>query len=162
MATVTKRTCTHSECMLPKNNHRYIWQFIYILVGLIVLLLNEEAFTFFQIFLFIAPCFLDIAYNDLGSKILNLVRIVFGAINVFLLVFCFLGMAGIIRDTGSIYTADIGVIDLHVEFPQKALAFAMGPNLIVPVVYYGTAPSQRLSLAIQLMRFFQKFKRKAE
>lgn len=135
-----KGVCEHNGCKLPKNNYRYLWQFVYTFVGLTILLLREEDFTFFQIFLFTVPILIDIAYSTLESKIMNAVRIVFCIGNAIILVLCMLGLVGAIVDTGSSFAINLEVLNFKFELPKTTMAVIMGPNLAVPLIYFGCSP----------------------
>lgn len=159
MAAAKKHECLHEGCKLPRNNYRFLWQWAYIILGLSILLLKNEAFTFFQVFLFVFPIFIDIAYNDLDSKILDAVRLFFGILNVLVMSICVFGMAGIMIDNGSVFVMDLAVIGVCIEVHKSTVAFLMAPNLIVPLIYFCTSPCQR---GADTTAFFRDHSRKAE
>ena len=159
MAASKKSECLHEVCRLPKNNYRFLWQWAYVILGLAILLMKEETFTFFQVFLFVFPIFIDIAYNDMGSKILDIVRCIFAFINVAVMSICFFGLTGIMTDSGNAFVMNLDVIQLNIEISKSTIAYAMAPNLIVPLIYFCTSPCQRGAVTTA---FFRAHGRKAE
>lgn len=138
-----KRVCSYSECKLPVNNHRYLWQLAYILLGLIVLYWRESDFTFFQVFLFVFPILIDVSYSTLSSKIMNIVRGIFFLLNLLVLSICILGFMDIMSDTGNAFFIELEVFNFQFALKKAILGCIMFPNIIIPVLYYGASPCQK-------------------
>lgn len=140
---MAKAKCIYEECKLPKNNNHYFWQIGYMLIGLGVLFFSAKDFTFFQTFLFIAPVALDIFNAGFTTKTVNVLRVCFGVLDAALLVGCFLGMLGVIKDVETEFM--ISKTFLYwpgVAIEKKIVGYVIALNLIVPIVFYIGSPCQ--------------------
>lgn len=135
--------CLYGRCLLPKNNHRYLWQLAYIVIGLCVLLLSTESFNFFQLFLFIAPVLVDLLNTDLSTPTLRKVRIIFSILNAVILVCCFLGWSGIILDKGDYFSvAESFMFFAKMSIKKQYVGAIIAVNTIVPIIFWIGAPCQ--------------------
>lgn len=135
--------CMYENCQLPKNNNRFGWQLVYIFVGIVVLFRSPVDFNFFQTFLFIAPIMMDIAYNGVSTKPLNIVRVCAGILNALVLIGCLFGMVGIIQDDGLVFKVSDSVIYFSsLSVDKSVIGGILAANLVVPAIYWIGAPCQ--------------------
>ena len=104
---------------------------------------KEEAFTFFQIFLFVFPVLIDISYSALDSKTMDLVRKLFLLLNIFIMAVCVLGLTNIMTDTGNSFCMNLEVIGFKFEITKRRLSLVMLLNVIIPILYYACSPCRR-------------------
>lgn len=148
MFDLAKKTakCMYGDCQLPKNNNRYAWQVIYIFVGLFVLYRSPADFNFFQTFLFVTPIMIDIAYNGMSTKWLNVVRLIIGVVNALVLIGCLFGMAGLIEDKDTFFKISDTVIYFHGACVSKTImGGVLAANLVVPIIYWIGSPCQGIN-----------------
>ena len=140
---MAKAKCSYEECKLPKNNKHYLWQIGYMLIGLGVLFFKAEDFTFFQTFLFLAPVALDILNADFTTDTLNRVRLCFGVLDAALLVGCFLGMFGVLQDTGESFIVSQNFLYFSgVEIKKTTVGIIIALNLAISIIFYIGSPCQ--------------------
>lgn len=150
---MAKAKCVYEECKLPKNNNHYLWQIGYMMIGLGVLFFRAQDFTFFQTFLFLAPVALDILTADFTTKGLNWVRLGFGILDAALLISCFLGMFGVLLDTGESFAVSQEFLYFSgVEIKKTCVGIIIALNLAVPLVFYIGSPCQ------ETVKIFNKVK----
>ncbi len=138
-----KGECYYGRCWLPKNNKKYFWQAIIIAFSVIMLFVSDESFTFFPLFLVTSPVMLDIINTDLRSKICNVVRVLFGILNGFLLFFSFLGFANVFVDTGSSFALNQTFMFWPgLAIQKQYIGFAALLNIAVPLIFSISAPCQ--------------------
>ena len=153
---MNKKPCYHNGCKLPLNNNRYLWQMLYTIFGLIVLFWKTEQFTFFQVALFVFPILIDVSYGTLESKLMNFVRKCFITLNVLFFIFCMLGLANVIDDTGNSFYVYLEVLNLHFSVTKVRFGWVMIPNIIIPVLYYGCSPCRKNEETIVSARHHEK------
>ncbi len=142
--------CEYSHCWLPKDNKRYGWQLAYLIVSLCILLADKKNFTFFPIFLFIAPVFLDLMSSELKTATIEAIRKIFGLYNSVLLITCILGAAGFVQAD----EATFFIVSTSLIFPGKAVSkeiigYILLPDLIVPIIFWIGAPCQKAKMVLK-------------
>lgn len=86
---------------------------------------------------------LDIINTDLRSKICNVVRVLFGILNGFLLFFSFLGFANVFVDTGSSFALNQTFMFWPgLAIQKQYIGFAALLNIAVPLIFSISAPCQ--------------------
>ena len=99
---------------------------------------------FFQTALFVAPILLDIGYSDSNNRIMLFVRVVFGAINAFILLGCVLGVGGIIQDQEEHFVIVAEALFLDgFSLSKKVLGTVIAFNTLIPCMYYFCVPCQK-------------------
>lgn len=150
---MAKVKCFYEECKLPQNNKHYLWQIVYMLIGLGVLFFRAADFTFFQTFLFLAPVVLDLLNTSLTAKVLNGVRIVFGILDAALLLSCFFGMFGVLQDTGTSFVVSQSFLYFSgVEIKKTIVGIVIALNLTVPILFYIGSPCQQTMRALSKVK----------
>lgn len=148
--------CSYNACQLPDNNSRFIWQGIYILVGIFVLLSNPQNFTYFQTILFIAPVLIDIVCSGPANKVARIVRWIIGSVDVVIMIICFLGLGGIvIQDSNSYFIVESMILFGGFKISKTIMAILLIVNLMIPVAYYTCSPckqSERIKAAVVTRR----------
>lgn len=133
--------CPYAVCQLPDNNKRYIFQFIYILVGILVLLSEPENFTYFQMLLFISPILMDVVCSGPKNPLAYFIRWAVGIVDAIIILICFLGLGGVIvQDTTSYSLIETMLLFGGIKFKKSVIATLLIVNLIIPVIYYTYSP----------------------
>ena len=144
--------CSYDACQLPDNNYRFIWQGIYVIVGIFVLLSNPQNFTYFQTMLFIAPVLIDIVCSGPTNKVARIVRWVVGSVDVIIMIICFLGLGGIVtQDSNSYFIVESMMLFGGFKISKVLIAILLIVNLLIPVAYYTCSPckqSARIKAAV--------------
>lgn len=136
--------CSYEACQLPDNNNRFIFQAIYICVGIFVLISNPENFTYFQIMLFIAPVLIDIACSGPANNLARVVRWAIGFLDVIILIICFLGLGGIVvQDLDSYLVVESMIFFGGFQIPKELIAVFLIVNLSIPIAYYICSPCKQ-------------------
>ena len=140
--------CLHGECQLPDNNYRFIWQGVYVAVGVFVLLSDPGNFTYFQTMLFLAPVLIDIVYSGPQNRFVRMVRWGIGAMDVIVMVVCFLGLGGIIvQDTEGYIIVDSMLLFGGFRIEKAAIAVVLVLNILIPAAYYTCSPCKKSAKA---------------
>ena len=136
--------CSYDVCQLPDNNHRFICQGIYVVVGIFVLLSNPQNFTYFQTMLFIAPVLIDIVCSGPTNKVARTVRWIIGSVDVIIMIICFLGLGGIIiQDSNSYFIVESMILFGGLQIPKVLIAILLIINLLIPAAYYTCSPCKQ-------------------
>ena len=133
--------CSHNTCQLPDNNNRFIFQGVYIFIGICVLLSKPENFTYFQTMLFVSPVLIDVVSSGPQNPLALFVRRVIGTVDTIIVLICILGLGGIItQDTTSYLFVDTMLLFGGFKFDKTLIAGLLVVNLIVPAIYYTYSP----------------------
>lgn len=140
--------CLHGECQLPDNNYRFIWQGVYVVVGVLVLLSDPSNFTYFQTMLFIVPVLIDIVCSGPKNKFARVVRWGMGTMDILVMVVCFLGLGGIIvQDAEGYILVDSMLLFGGVRIEKTAIAVVLVLNILIPAAYYTWSPCKKTAKA---------------
>lgn len=141
--------CTYDVCQLPDNNTRFLFQAIYIVVGIAVLLSKPENFTFFQTILFVIPVLIDIVCSGPSNIPALLVRWVIGIADILIIILCILGLGGIIaQDIDNYFFINSMRLFGGLKISKNIIAGLLVANLVIPFAYYNYSPCKK-SMAIK-------------
>lgn len=149
MASKSTRKCVYTECKLPANNNRYWSQLLCLVLGFFAMLINSSSFSFLSVFLYVTPIAVDLYHTEYINRGLNTLKHLFLVLNLFIVIFCFLGLIGFLIDLGDAFAvSESALIFSGRMVPKKALIYVLLVDLVVPVsMVYGT-PNQKSSQAI--------------
>lgn len=119
----------------------YLWQFVFIIFGVLSFLFSKNDFTFFNILLFLVPIIFDLLYNEMKSTPLNILKKIFVVINCLCVIICVVGITMLKENNLTVYGEVlyiIGEIDLSVI--KKFMFYVLISNVIVPVMFYFGRP----------------------
>ena len=95
--------------------------------------------------------------GGIDTRIMRFVRRAFISLNLLIISICFLGLAGVFKDSGEAFTVCLEVISKRViPISKRAIAIAIAFNLLVPVIYYGISPCQRNEETLAVLNKKQK------
>ena len=147
------RKCPYKECYLPNNNKKYLYQFVYLLVSGLYLLVDENEFTFFAILMFTAPILLDLVSTELDGKLYRFFSGLYITINTALAVFSFAGMFGLFVDVGNAFAiTEKAMLLANASCPKKFLLIPLTIDLFIPLMMYHACPSKNNRLIIECAR----------
>lgn len=151
-----KVKCEYNECKLPKTNRRFLIQTIYLIISALIFLKNAEDFTFFPILMYTAPIIIDLCYNDVEIKFIEIIKWFFIALNLILGIFCILGWNGIIIDNGDSFSlVETALIDVDFVINKHWLFWPLCSNILVPIIFFFGCPTQKVN---KVIKFFRKEK----
>jgi len=134
--------CFYSECFLPKNNHKYLAQMVYLLVAYGILITSKRQFTFVTITMYIMPIMIDLFYCQVAYNIAKKFVILFTIYNVVLCIFCVCGFTKVIADEGDYFSIATmyysGALVSKIHF-----SFLLLLDLLVPFVFWITCPNKK-------------------
>ena len=126
---------------MPENNKRYWWQFVYIIFGIGCLASNENDFSFFPLFTFVAPVLIDLLGNKVEYRVARWFRTVFIIINVTIVLICFCGWYGVMIDTGNAFSVNNNAMVFPgASIPKTVFLVAILPHVGVPAMYSFVSP----------------------
>lgn len=157
MCNNSKQNCPYEECYLPDNNVKYIIQFVYLIASGLFLIKKSEEFTFFSVFLFIAPILLDLVYTRFRGKLYTTINWFYIIINASIALFCFAGMFGFFVDGGEFFAVSgEAMVCAGKMFKKKCLLIPMTIDLLVPVMMHRACPSKKTKEMVEFGREHRK------
>ncbi len=144
MAGRNSKKCPYVKCYLPDNNNKYLLQLIYLSISFLLLLKDENKFTFFSILMYTAPILIDLITCDIPGTKARWFRIVFIVINSIVCFISVLGLAEVLEDNGAQFCiCQTYMVLPGLSFPKKCILFPMASSLGIPLMMFVSNPTQR-------------------
>lgn len=147
------RFCQYGRCWLPEKNTKYLIQAAYMFISAAMLFKEKPAFTFYATLLLIAPALLDVVTTELKSPFLNSIRRAFIVLDSLLVIFCILGIGGILQDNGDYFL----ISEKFLYFPGAAVrkehaGLFILINILVPIGFWIGSPCQDTLHTLEQLR----------
>lgn len=142
------KACKFGHCMLPKNNNKYILQFLFLFFSFTSIVIKSDSITFLSLILFSVPIVMDLCFWDGRSSFVNCIRWLFIIINIFIIMVGFLGQSSFMFDTGDAFS----IVESSLFFPglsvhKSIMTKILFVNCFVPVVLFFSCPNQKFAAA---------------
>lgn len=137
------RECPYKHCMLPHDNGKYFYQFVFLIFSLGLMIVNPKNLTFIAIVLFVVPIFIDLLYweNKRGWPVK--VKRAFIGLNTLFILAGGLGQCGFFSDNGDTFSViNTSLILSGFKITKKSVAWALLLDLIVPIAMAFSAPNR--------------------
>ena len=136
-------TCVYMKCLLPKNNHRYLWQIAYSFFAIVMLMVNTNAFTFVAVFLLVVPILTDAFFSEFHTRRWRWCCRIFIVVDIIVAGLCFLGLIGVLIDKGQ----SIAITTTFMYFggkcvEKKYVAWILFANVVIPFILFIGSPCQ--------------------
>ncbi len=145
MASKTKtKKCIYDNCVIPDNNNVYLLQLAFLVFGILGFVLLQNEFSFFNIFLFITPIALDLAYNDVKGKLLKTIKGIYFCVDMICSVLCFVGIT-MLKEDGLNVSSNIIYIAERVDLSaiKKFMLWVVIANMFIPIMFYFGRPCKK-------------------
>lgn len=146
-----RKLCLYNKCNLPKNNKRFLWQILYLIISVFTIL-KPGQFSALTIFLFVFPILLDIYNFDIATNnkdqldffIIKIVILIYKFFNISLLIISFLGLSNIFifNNNGDISFSKNMLIDFELVIPLNYTLFLLVADILFSLIMYFGAPCQ--------------------